>query len=256
MSGTGAWMFFVTGDIHGDAWDLDNRLDALVTAIGRPLNRDDEMLVLGDVGLRYGAHEAPGMLAVMREYGATFVIMRGNHDVRYCRDLRAGMYGDGFHEAEWRGGSVLVEESSDNVLYVPDQGGLYPNDGHPFLVVPGAFSVDGYYRQRMFMPFEREELLTVTEMDDIVRLSEENPIEFGFSHTCPYGWLDRISDLFLPGIRQGSVDKSMEKMMDVVLDNTEGTLRGWWFGHYHDTRDIPGTVGHMLFHAVAEVPGI
>lgn len=249
-------MFFVTGDIHGNALDLDDRMDEISGLIGRSLTRDDEVLLLGDVGLRYGAYESLAMLDVMREYGATFVVMRGNHDIRYCRDLRDDMYGDGFHESTWRGGPVLVEESADNVLYLPDEGGLYPNSGHPFLVIPGAFSIDGYYRRRMFMPFEPEELLTVSEMDAIVRLSEENPIEFVFSHTCPNKWLDRISDLFLDGVNQASVDKSMEKMMDVVLDNVSDTLRGWWFGHYHDTRDIPGSVGHMLYYSVAEIQGI
>lgn len=249
-------MFFVTGDIHGSAADLDYRMDALVDALGRPLTRGDEVLMLGDVGLRYGSVESFGMVPVMREYGATFVVMRGNHDIRYCRDLREGMYGNGFHEETWRGGAVLVEDSADNVLYLPDEGGLYENDGHPFLVIPGAFSVDGYYRQRMFMPFEREEQLTVAEMDAIVGLATDNPVEQVFSHTCPYAWLDRISDLFLPGISQDSVDKGMERMMDVVLEATSDTLRGWWFGHYHDGRDIPGSVGHMLFHGVCEVPGM
>lgn len=249
-------MFFVTGDVHGSAWDLDDRMGELVDSLGRSLTRDDEVLLLGDVGIRYGFHESPGMLDVMREYGATFVVLRGNHDIRYCRDLREGMYGRGFHESSWRGGPVLVEESADNVLYLPDEGGLYPNGGHPFLVIPGAFSVDGYYRQMAFLPFEREEQLTATEMDGIIGLSEDNPVEFVFSHTCPYGWMDRIRDLFLSGVRQESVDTSMERMMDVVLENIGDTVRGWWFGHYHDTRDIPGSVGHMLFYSVTEVPDI
>jgi 3-oxoacid CoA-transferase subunit A len=249
-------MFFVTGDIHGNAWDLDDRLDQLVATLGRPLGRDDEILLLGDVGLRYGAVEAPEILSVMREYGATFVVMRGNHDVRYCRDFRDGMYGNGFHSVMWRGGEAIVDDFVGNVLYLPDEGGYYPNGGHPFLVIPGAFSVDGYYRQRMFMPFEREEQLTSAEMDRLVGFSEEMPIEYVFSHTCPYGWLDRISDLFLTGVRQESVDKGMERMMDVILENVSDSLRGWWFGHYHDDRAVPDSVGHMLFYSVVEVPGI
>lgn len=249
-------MFFVTGDIHGSVNDFLFRLNDLEGTIGRSLTNDDEVLLLGDVGLCYGAWACDGLLDAMRRSDARFIVMRGNHDNRYCRDMREGMYGSGFHAGTWREGPVLIEESADNVLYVPDEGALYPNSGHPFLVIPGAFSVDGYYRQRMFMPFEREELLTYEEMDRIVGISEEEPIEFVFSHTCPSRWLDSLSYLFLPGVRQESVDKSMEKMMDAVLDNVSDSLRGWWFGHYHDNYDIPGTVGHLLFGEVVEVRGI
>lgn len=249
-------MFFVTGDIHGSAWDLDDRMDELESALGRSLGDGDDVLMLGDVGIRYGASENLEMLEVMGRYGARFVVMRGNHDIRYCRDLRDDMYGNGYHEGTWRGGKVLVDDLVPNVLYLPDEGGYYPNDGHPFLVIPGAFSVDGYYRQRLFMPFEREELLTADEMDAIVAIAEERPVEHVFSHTCPYSWIDLISDLFLPGVSQDSVDKTMERMMDVVLEDVGDDLHGWWFGHYHDDRDIPGTVGHMLFYSVQEVPGI
>lgn len=249
-------MFFVTGDVHGVAGDLDDRMYELTDKLGRSLDRDDTVFLLGDVGLRYGAVESPYMHTVMRDYGATFVVMRGNHDIRYCRDFRDGMYGNGFHEVDWRGGRVLVDDLEDNVLYVPDTGALFPNDGHPFLVIPGAFSVDGYYRQRMFMPYEREEQLTVAEMDDVIGLSEKGSVEHVFSHTCPHSWLPLIEDLFLDGIDQGSVDKSMEKMMDAVLENVGEGLRGWWFGHYHDDRDLPGTVGHMLRYDVREVEGL
>lgn len=48
-------MFFVTGDIHGSVNDFLFRLNDLEDALGRSLTNDDEVLLLGDVGLRYGA---------------------------------------------------------------------------------------------------------------------------------------------------------------------------------------------------------
>lgn len=248
-------MLFVTGDVHGVSWDLDDRMERLAGVIEHPLGRDDEVLLLGDVGLRYGLHEGRDLLAAMRQWDVTFVVMRGNHDARYWRDLDAGMYGDGYRETTWRGGPVRVDARAENVLYLPDDGGLYENDGHPFLVIPGAFSVDGTWRVATGAPYELEEQLTASEMDRIVGLSEGGGIEHVFSHTCPLSWLERFSDLMLPGIRQDLVDKTMERMMDVVLENVGDGLRGWWFGHYHDDRPILGTdgVGHMLRYSVLPV---
>lgn len=260
QSGIGDGMLFVTGDMHGEAGCLGSRIRAAEEAAGRPLREGDEILVLGDVGLRYGASEATGLLSAMmrarERTGVRFVAMRGNHDARYCRDLRNGSYGRGFHEEGWLGGTVLVDDRTDAVMYLPDEGGVFDAGGHAIAVVPGAYSVDRDFRLRMRWPYEWHEQLTAAEMDALLGAVSGAGVEIVLSHTCPASWLPLISDLFLEGLDQSRVDKGMERFLDALLGEVSGTCRGWWFGHYHDNRDVGDElgIGHMLLNGVVALP--
>ena len=55
-----------------------------------------------------------------------------------------------------------------------------------------------------------------------------------------------IQDLFISDIEQNNVDKSMEKFLDEILIETK-YYGHWYFGHFHDDRDIPGTKATMLY---------
>ena len=52
------------------------------------------------------------------------------------------------------------------------------------------------------------------------------------THTCPISW--EPTDLFLSGLDQSSVDKTMELWLDKVKQNIDWSI--WLFGHYHDDR--------------------
>ena len=109
----------------------------------------------------------------------------------------------------------------------------------------------------MRWPYERAEQLTAAEMAALIDAVDGAGIEFVLSHTCPASWLPLISDLFLGGLDQSKVDKGMERFMDAVLERVSGTCRGWWFGHYHDNREVGDElgIGHMLLDGVAVLPG-
>lgn len=251
-------MLFVTGDIHADSkrmWDAVGRAEDLV---GRDLEPSDEMLLLGDVGLFYGDFESRQLLNAMLTVGCRWVVLRGNHDARYWRDIRSGRYlgGSPWHVRRWRGGDALESDAARGVLFLPDAGGRYELAGHPMLAIPGAFSVDGAYRVANRLPYEPNEQLSWAEADAIAGIAQGGGIEFVMSHTCPLSWLDGMRDLLLPGLDQSRIDKGMERMMDLVLDAVEPTLRGWWFGHYHGDRLIDGTGGRgrLMFDDVEALP--
>jgi 3-oxoacid CoA-transferase subunit A len=59
------------------------------------------------------------------------------------------------------------------------------------------------------------------------------------SHTCPVAW--EPTDLFLKGLDQSTVDKTMERYLGEIEYNLD--YKAWLWGHYHAYRDYPRTDG-------------
>ena len=244
---------FLTGVIHSNAFEFSVRL---LDAEGEMRVREGDTLVcLGDVGLLYGDYLMGDLRRVMSRLPCDVVVMRGNHDARYCRDMRSGLFaGKRGRERDWCGGRVMYDEKYPNILYVPDEGGLFELDGMRCLLVPGAFSVDGEWRRQNDYPFEPEEQLTQPEMDALMDVARGGRVDYVLSHTCPLSWEQHFLDLFLPGVDQSRVGRSMERWMDELLEVVSPELRGWFFVHFHDDRPIPAEVpARMLFHDVVEL---
>lgn len=259
-------MIYVTGDVHADAFDLEERLTK--TFPDRERDRTSQsatVILLGDVGVRYGKTTHRDMLDVMgNEYPEVrFVVMRGNHDNRYWRDAKASYStkspyvwrpsGD-FAWLNRHGNKVLIDTAYPNVEYVDDAGGLYEYDDQRILFIPGAYSIDIGIRRAYGYPYEPEELLTRDEMERLTDITRGNdkPL-YVCSHTAPMAWEPQISGLFADGVDQSKVDKSMERWLDIILDVLGGKCLGWYFGHFHCDMDVYGTCGHMLFHEVRQL---
>lgn len=255
-------MIYVTGDVHADIRDFYSRLEEIDLKLG------DKIIICGDVGIKYGGLISHDLIWVMsHEYPCNdFIIMRGNHDDRYIRDMHLNII-DSKHLTPPKEHILKTEdnlwydERYPNIYYVCDTGGFYRIENVDILFIPGAFSVDGEYRRAYRLPYEYQELLTNSEMDELygriqeyLTLKTSRPL-FVVSHTCPLTWEQYFRDLFFDGINQSEVDKSMELWMNKVLNLLEGyeNFYGWYFGHFHDDRDIPNSSGHMLFHNVVPI---
>lgn len=244
-------MSYVTGDIHGSGYELSRRIES----VGYDGIHDGLVIIAGDVGIKYGTYRSDDVLDVMDCYpDITFLVMRGNHDTRYCRDMLDDTFGVDPKAITYCGGKAMVDSAHPNVMYVPDGGEIYEIAGMSVLMIPGAFSVDADCRREFRLPYEAGEQLTTDEMNDLVNISAHHSVDVVISHTCPYSWLPLISDLFMDGVDQSSADKGMERFLDVILDNVLPGCSDWYFGHYHDDRDIPGTIGHMLLRDIVALP--
>jgi 3-oxoacid CoA-transferase subunit A len=140
---------------------------------------------------------------------------------------------------------VYHDPEFDNIKYFVD-GGEYQIGQHSALVLGGAYSIDKWYRlaRAGYSPSEAEtanpkkcgwfkdELLTEEEMHAIEEKIYGKRYDFILSHTCPMSW--EPTDLFLRGIDQTQVDKSMELWMDGLLNHLD--WRVWLFGHFHADR--------------------
>lgn len=240
-------MFYAIGDIHGEVETLRERL----AKIEDELNEDNVYFLLGDVGLGYGHKSIKKTLFnFMEKTPGTFLVMRGNHDNRYIKWLQEYPWVL-IEPEEWNGMTVWAEKTRPSVKFLPDEGGMFTINGYNCLVIPGAFSVDKDIRIAYNEPYEPGEVLTTQELNKLIDLSADNDISFAFSHTAPFAWDEAVSFAHLPTVDQNKVNKSTEKAMDFILENSKDTMLGWYFGHFHHDFDCgENNVGHMLFNEV------
>ena len=110
----------------------------------------------------------------------------------------------------------------------------YNIDGKSVLVIGGAYSVDKEYRLMYGYKWFKDEQLTKEEMDTIYNKVRGKHFDIVLTHTCPYKY--EPIEVFLSGINQSKVDKSMEHFLDKIEDSIE--YDKWYCGHYHIDKKI------------------
>lgn len=232
---------YLTGDVHGSATNLGIR----IRQIENP-SEDDYIIICGDAGLEYGHHFSTHCKKVMRnQFPGTWIVMRGNHDTRYWRDH----WKDAEHWSITEDGQFLYQKKYPNIWYVRDGGQMATIDGVNFLFIPGGYSVDKEWRLMRGMPWEEEELLTNEELANLSLLAENYDVDYIIAHTYPFSIEPFLHYLFMDGIKQEEVDKSMEHAIDNILSKNDG-WKHYFFGHMHDAKgDIKGKYS-MLYQNV------
>ena len=127
-------MILVTGDIHGEV----HRVADAVARFG--LGSEDTIVLLGDVGMNYYGNKRGDRHRKKRlnNLGVTMFCIHGNHEMRPETIVT-------YHETQWHGGAVYVEEEFPNLLFAKD-GEVYDIAGKKAIVIGGAYSVDKWYR--------------------------------------------------------------------------------------------------------------
>lgn len=186
------------------------------------------IIILGDVGLNYykTKHDWKNKQRAAK-FGYTLYCLRGNHEDRANNVKGVEMRYDDFVN-----GYVWVEKEFPNIRYFSDEVAQYNIMGHSILCIPGAYSVDKWYRLQMDWHWFSEEQLTTEEMAHAEKEFSGKTYDFVLSHTCPIDW--EPTDLFLHNIDQTRVDKTMEVWMDKFKESF--SWHHWLFGHYHQDR--------------------
>lgn len=245
-------MIYIIGDLHGDGHFLNHVLLPQI----KKLTKSDIVITLGDVGIKYGG-KSSGLKNLLAKLPCTWLIMRGNHDDRYWKDVVSKEVIDG--ETRWSAAEgwsfsdrfdeiTLVEDKFPNIHYIDDAGGFYNIEDYNCLFLPGAYSVDKNWRLSTGRAYCFEEQLTYEEMNKF--LTESSKVDFIFSHTCPLSLTSYIEDLFLSIIDQSTVDKKTELFLDSICNSYD--FKHWFFGHYHDDRLIENKFA-MLYRTVARL---
>lgn len=229
--------WLVTGDTHG-------RVMCRLSKIGVTDYPPEEtaIIILGDVGFNFYLNKTDEKNK--REVdltGFTIYCVRGNHEERPENIPGMARFYD-----ENVGNEVWFQPEYRNIRYFMD-GGVYVINGKRTLVVGGAYSIDKWYRlHRIGVLAEHQisrdaaakagwfmdEQLNAWEMNFIQRCCEGSHFDMVLTHTCPEDWEPR--DLFLQGIDQSKVDKSMERWLNDFKNCISWDI--WLFGHYHDDR--------------------
>lgn len=253
---------FIRGDLHGDRYEVIRT----IAQIDNP-TEEDKIIVCGDAGLSYDTWKGTPAKKEMKKFPGSWIILRGNHDDRYWEKNCYIKYKNE-EPTEWipregweitQDGLYLYQKKYPNILYVYDDGGLYTIDDYNFLFIPGAYSVDKYYRVSNNLPYNPDEQLTLEEqlrLINIVKECNENnvPIDFVIGHTFPLHIEPYYRDLFLSFIKQSEVDKNTEKFLDVLSKDFEQNFafKHYFGGHFHDDRRLNDKYT-MLYHCLENI---
>lgn len=230
----------LTGDCHGGMATI-SRVGNIARNMPQYKPEETGIIILGDCGLNFYLNNTDKKYKkLLNSQGYHIYCVRGNHEER--PENIPGMV---LIEDENVGNLVWFEEAYPNIRYFVD-GNVYNIDNHSVLVLGGAYSIDKWYRLARAgysrdeaetanpkkCGWFKDECLTPEEMKVISESCAGKKFDFVLSHTCPLSW--EPSDLFLGGIDQTTVDKSMEIWMDDLKNKIDWRI--WLFGHYHADR--------------------
>ena len=210
-------MIYITGDTHREFYRLHNI----------EKNKNNMLIILGDTGINYYLDERDKTLKEqLNSYNIKLFCVQGNHEER-PENIST------YKEIDMFGGKVFIEEAYPNLIFAKN-GELYDIDNKKVLVIGGAYSVDKNYRIIYRYPWFKDEQLSKKEMDNILNKYKGHHIDIVLSHTCPLKY--EPTEVFMKGIDQSNVDKSMEKFLDKLEESID--YDKWYCGHYHIEKQI------------------
>lgn len=185
-------MIYITGDTHREFYRLHD------------IEKNNMLIILGDAGINYYLDERDKMLKKqLNSYNIKLFCVHGNHEER-PENIST------YKEVDMFGGKVFIEEEYPNLIFAKN-GELYDIDNKKALVIGGVYSVDKNYRIIYGHPWFKDEQLSKEEMDNILNKYKGQHIDIVLSHTCPLKY--EPIEVFIKGIAQSAVDKSMEKFL-------------------------------------------
>lgn len=220
-------MLYISGDTHGCVSDRIYQNN---------LKKNDELILLGDVGLNFYLDETQEKEKEwVSESGVTVYCVRGNHEAR-PEDLPQMEKVFNEHIKNY----IYQEPLYPNIKYLID-GLIYEFDGYKCLVIGGAYSIDKNYRlahktKSGWCGWWENEMLSPQEQEKILFETKNAKVDFIFSHTCPIEY--QPIDLFIP--RSNTVaswyseDTTMEEFLSKIAKQVNWKI--WCFGHFHQDR--------------------
>jgi len=227
-------MIYITGDIHGDPYPIEKICKKY------HLNKDDTVVILGDVGVNYFLNQRDQMMKkYLANLAPTILCIHGNHEARPKTV-------EGYIEQEWNGGIVYIQPEFPKLLFLKD-GEIFDLDGYRCLVIGGAYSVDKFYRQARGWAWWPDEQPSDEVKQHVESQVKSQKIDAIFSHTCPAKYIP--IECYLPGLDQSTVDQSTEAWLDTIEEKVD--YKAWFCGHWHTDKRVDKM--HFLFQSAEEL---
>ena len=202
-------MIYITGDTHRD----------FSRFYGKNFNNEDMVIILGDAGINYCLNEEDKKFKEhLSKLNIKLFCIQGNHEER-PENISS------YKEVDMFCGKVFIEDSFPNLIFAKN-GETYTFDNKKVLVVGGAYSVDKDYRLMYGHQWFKDEQLSESEKEVILNKYTGKHIDIILSP----------NELFMSGIDQSKVDKSMEEFLDKIEENIN--YDKWYCGHYHTEKQI------------------
>jgi len=231
---------YLTGDCHGDfmkfSWFVEDH----------KTTKKDIMICLGDVGLNYYLNRRDKKnKEKLQNLPLTFICIQGNHE-KYARNIvsyeEIVLPNEQFENIK---GRFYYEPEFPNLLFAVN-GERYEINGHSFLVLGGAYSIDKYYRLMNGWNWFEDEQMTEDEKNDVLEsiknYKDWQSVDYILAHTCPFKYQPR--HLFLGNIDQSTVDNSMEYFLQDVEEMID--YKHFFCGHFHATECL-WDKGYMFY---------
>ena len=231
---------FVTGDVHGE---MDRKkINNKNFWVHKELTKDDYMILLGDVAIRWYDTLPDGNLVksdksridFMQNRSYTVLFIDGNHENHNALDE--------YPVTMWHGGKV--HQISDTVYHLM-RGQVFEIGGKTFFTMGGATSSDKIFRKENVSWWKRE-----MPSDKEYHEAWENLKKVGFkvdyilSHCCPSRLLRfMINNHKLP-----------DKLTDFFEEIDKMTkYQQWYFGHLHTEKRFDDRKHTCVYNHVLEL---
>ena len=229
---------FITGDIHGDF----KAIRALYEFYNDYYtHHGDTIIFLGDFGANFFLnYQDINFKKKLGKYNFNYFAIRGNHEQRPSLCLEQNP--NNWHTETFWDGLVYVENNYPYIKYANDKPDCYnipTAQGKPIktLVLPGAYSVDKYYRLANNWSWFPQEQCNEDERLIGNILADSQSWDLILSHTCPISY--EPTDSYKFKLDESMVDKTTERWLGGIEYNTKYKL--WCWGHYHINRIYPHT---------------
>lgn len=230
-------MIYITGDKHGDLEFVREFCD------DHPgINRSDVLIILGDVGINFDLDRRERkMKKMLSKLSITLLCVHGNHEERPYNVK-------GYREVPFFDGIVYQQRRYPNILFCKD-GENYRIGNRRLFVLGGAYSTDKYLRLREgWKWFESEQPSPdsrINAQKTIERYS--GCFDLVLSHTCPRKYIG--NELKHAYTDEHEIDYSTEDWLDDIENRI--TYNHWYFGHFHQNKNIGESVT-VLYDKVVE----
>lgn len=208
---------FVTGDIHG----IPYRLSSVCWPLGKTLNKNDVLIILGDFGIPWiGNFGEERLLDWLNCKKWTTVFIDGNHenfDLLYQ-----------YPEENRFGGVVGVLDES--VFHLKQRGHIYEINGNRYWSFGGAYSIDKPYRTERVSWWPEEEPSTAQMNYGIDSLDIVDwKVDYVITHDCPLHIAEEIVG------EHNTCHELAKSTTNTYLSDIAKKINTncWYFGHHH-----------------------